>query len=218
MSFVLMTYDVWPVFPAIQLQVPPDIAEAKERFAAFYRQRQPGKKLTWKPALDDVVFRVENCRIKGSAIYFMFLQSVVNKTGFEQAGLSDKAVENLANVLVKCGILVRRRDKGGELALAKKLPAKQLTNLPTPAAISPKAMADKTMEDVAWARRLKIEAALVLTMKRLRIVDVDRLFDETANIVHFHLTRADFDNGLNSCLEKSFMLKNDDGQIVFSTD
>jgi hypothetical protein len=55
-----MTYDVWPVFPVIQLQLPPDIAEAKDRFA-------------WKPALDDVVFRIENCRIKGSAICFMFL-------------------------------------------------------------------------------------------------------------------------------------------------
>jgi hypothetical protein len=85
----------------------------------------------------------------------MFLHSVVNKTAFEQAGISDKAVENLTNVLVKCGVLVRRRDKGGELALAKKLPAKQLTNLPTPADISPKAM-----EDVAWARRVKMEAAL----------------------------------------------------------
>jgi hypothetical protein len=157
-------------------------------------------------------------RIKGSAIYFMFLQSVVNKTVLEQAGISDKAVENLVNVPVKCGILVRRRDKGGELALAKKLPAKQLTNPPTPAAISPKAMAKKTMEDVAWDRGMKIEAALVLTMKRPRIADVDRLFDDASNVVHFHMTRADFENGLNSCLEKSFLLKDDDGLIVFSTD
>jgi hypothetical protein len=40
----------------------------------------------------------------------MFLHSVVNKTAFEQAGISDKAVENLTNVLVKCGVLAKCRN------------------------------------------------------------------------------------------------------------
>jgi hypothetical protein len=94
-----------------------------------------------------------------------------------------------------------------------------MTALPIPPSISPRALAEQTMEDVAFARRMKVEAAIVLVMKRLRIADAERVFSEASKVVHFNMTKKDFDSGLASCIDKCYLDKREeDGLIVFSPD
>jgi hypothetical protein len=211
-----MTYDAWPAFPAVALRVPPDVADAQQRFAAFFKERQPAKKIEWQPGLDEVVFRLNGCRIKGSAIFFEFLKAVAAAEPFEPAGVSAADVKMMGKTLVKLGVL---RRVGEGVAIAKKLPTKALVTLPIPPSVSPHALAEETMENVAFSRGKKVQAALVLVMKRLRLTDAEKLFREAAKVVHFAMTKKDFDGGLAACIESAFLAqREEDGLILFVPD
>jgi hypothetical protein len=215
-TFTLMTYDAWPVFPAIALRLPPEVLDAESRFTTFFKERQPAKKIAWHSWLDEVVFQVNRCQVKGSVIYFLFLKAVVTGEEFEPAGVTQADIKIMTQVLVKLGIL---RRVGEGLALAKKLPSKGKISLPIPPSVSPRALAEQTMEDVAFSRTKKVQAALVLVMKRLKIAEPDALFTAASKVVHFAMTKKDFDLGLAACIEGSFLAKRDeDGLIVFVPD
>jgi hypothetical protein len=211
-----MTYDAWPAFPQVALRLPQEIADAQAAFAAFFKQRQPAKKLAWQPALDEVVFKFNACRVKGSAIFLAFLRAIAAGEPFEPAGVSPADVKMMGQILVKLG-LVRR--VGDSLAIVRKPPTRAVVTLPIPPSDSPRALAEQTMEDVAFSRTKKVEAALVLVMKRVRITDPATLFAEAAKVVHFVMTKKDFDIGLAACIEGLFLAKREeDGLIIFVPD
>jgi hypothetical protein len=213
MSFLLCSYNSWPAFPRMDLLIPADVIDAKERFTQYYKVTQPGRKLVWQTALDNVSFRVHNCRLHGSVLYFVYLQTIIVGGTFEEAGLTSSDTNNLAEVLVNVGVLQK---SGDQFTLASVLPNKTIPMLPIPLSISPNMLAEHTMEEVAFSKRMKVEAAIVLVMKRLKIADPAELFLEAAVLVHFPMTQDDFDSGVKSCLDKCYLHRTPDDRLAFS--
>ena len=211
--FTVMTITTWPTFPHISLGVPSDILDARARFADFYKSRNPSRKLSWRPELDDVAFRLNGCLFTGSSLYYVLLESIIEGKEFEQSGLSDKEIDAMLVVLVKTGVITIDQNK------EKKIRPKMLKpriKLPTPLALSPRQRSDRTIEEVEWARKMKIEAAIVLIMKRLKASTEDQIHSECLRIINFNMNRKDFDAAIASCIEKSYLTRGDDDLLMFS--
>ena len=211
--FTVMTITTWPTFPRVSLAIPPAILDARARFADFYKSRNPSRKLSWRPELDDVAFRLNGCLFTGSSHYYLLLESIIEGKEFEQSGLSDKEIDSMLAVLVKSGVITIDQNK------EKKIRPKMLKpriKLPTPLAMSPRQMSDRTIEEVEWARKMKIEAAIVLIMKRLKASTQDQIHSECLRIINFNMNRKDFDAAIASCIEKSYLTRGPDDLLMFS--
>jgi hypothetical protein len=212
---LVISADCWPAYPTLQSELPLEVVAARESFANFYKTKQPNRKLEWKPILDHCSFRLNDCLFTGSVLYFLYIQSVIEDSGFEESGLEEKAVENICKVLVKNGVL---RKVDGKLVVASRMPKKRFW-LPVPAVIGPKKMGEKDIEDMTWSRSIKVEAAIVMTMKRMGIGSADVVFEETSTSVtsmNFSVTRKDFDAAMKALVEKGYLFVDDDGTFVFA--
>lgn len=212
MRFTVIESQVWPNYPNVNLVIPSEVLDAAARFTAFYKTRNPSRKLTWNHALDEVSFRLNGCLFTGSVMYYLLMDSIVEGKEFEQSGLSEKEVDALVSVLVKSGVVVI--EDGQKKIREGKWPSR--IKLPVPLAISPRQMTDQTIEEVEWSRKIKIEAAIVLVMKRLKVAAEDKIHSECLRIINFNMNRRDFDGALASCLEKAYLVKNDEGDFLFT--
>jgi hypothetical protein len=212
---VLMSFDSWPTYPDVSLRCPPQIMEARSRFATFYKGKQPSRKLQWKPIMDQCTFRLNGALCTGSALYYLFIDSLLKGEEFDESRLGSATVQHIIRVLKKSGIL---RTVDGKLTVPDKI-VKNRICFAVPDGISPKQNDEKCMEEVAWARGMKLEALIVLTTKKMKLATESELYDEARNTVtlmNFCVARRDFDSALQSCIVKQYVVRTDDGKIMFS--
>ena len=77
---------------------------------------------------------------------------------------------------------------------------------------------NEKMGDIFAMRRMRIEAALVLTMKRLKVAQKEVLFEKMKENVNFRASNEDLEKCLSDLITKSYIIKDEKDNIVFTTE
>jgi hypothetical protein len=180
----------------------------------FYDAEPGSRTLLWKPILYEVSFTLNGCGVTGSVYYFLYIQAVIEEREFSDDVLDNRAFTRLEEALVSAGLITVIDGIG---RLRSELPAGKV-RLPIIDPLAPKPQEERSGEDVARAQRLRVEAAIILVMKRMKKASGDEAFSEATKAVNFGIARRDFDAGVKSFLEKSWLVKDEQGQLQYVFD
>ncbi|KAH0790387.1 hypothetical protein GPJ56_005683 [Histomonas meleagridis] len=209
--FVLISEENWPRYQKERLRIPLEILDSQSQFVTFYKEHYKRRTLEWMDVLSSCTFVLNKTVITGSTVYYLIIESIVKGTLIEETGINADSVTAAINVLLQKGII---KKENNQYEITENENEGNIV-LPVPSFLSPKKMKKQTIDEIFAIRKMKIEAALVMIMKRLRSSNKEKLLVELKNSSQFDVTKEDFEMCLNSLIEKSFFEVGSDGEINY---
>ncbi|KAK8895795.1 hypothetical protein M9Y10_013680 [Tritrichomonas musculus] len=202
---------------------PSGLLNARSQFSKFYTETYARKSIKWLPLLDQVTIQLNDTTINCSSLYYYVLDSIINGRPLKESGIDEKTFKELTDTLISTNIILCNEKNDNDkifdchFSIASNNEKKTL-NLPDPSLLTPKMLKNEKMGDIFAMRRMRIEAALVLTMKRLKVAQKEVLFEKMKENVNFRASNEDLEKCLSDLITKSYIIKDEKDNIVFTTE
>ena len=192
-------------------QIPEEIINAQTNFQQVFKEKEKIRKLEWIPILSNCSFQLNNYNIKGSIIYYLIIEALINNNSLDDIGLSKEEISSSISILKENNIITQNQDHYKITCIDK-----NSIDLQLPSFLSPHRIKNKETEELFQFRKMKIECAIVWIMKQKRILEQDELYNITKKSFPFQFTNEDFNECVNSLINKEY-LKRTDGKIEYIT-
>ena len=154
--FSLISFDNWPKYPSIKLKIPEEIINAQTNFQQVFKEKEKIRKLEWIPILSNCSFHLNNYNIKGSIIYYLIIEALINNNSLDDIGLSKEEISSSISILKENNIITQNQDHYKITCIDK-----NSIDLQLPSFLSPHRIKNKETEELFQFRKMKIECAIV---------------------------------------------------------
>jgi len=234
MTVNVLTAVYWPVYPSVNVPLPPSMCRLKDAFSSFYKSKHSGRTLTFQHTLGHCLlkskFKNEKKEIQVSLHQALVLllfnthdtisfMDILDNTKIEECELK-RTLQSLA-----CGKarVISKIPKGKEVHkddkfefnenFTHKLMRIKINQIQLKETVKEN---QETNNRVHENRKSQIEAAIVRIMKTRKTLTHTQLMVEIGNQVKFPINSTDIKKRVENLIERDYMMRDTDHNNIYN--